>query len=172
MESQSARRQLKHYVTCVLHLLALQRLSATAFPPFYSTGKDDGIGRRLLISVRFNVIAYHRARVTFARNAYSPTGEWCKKKTSPLTYHRRTFGSKRGEKKKKRTREKMRNEEKKERVEVGAAKKAEKKKRCARKKRRPLHLSSAVPYLYRVNQLGWTRASIIASPFYVFLPLR
>lgn len=110
---------------------ARHRLSATAFPPFYSTGKDDGIGRRLLISVRFNVIAYHRARVTFARNAYSPTSEWCKKKTSPLTYHRRTFGSKRGEKKKKRTREKMRNEEKKERVEVGAAKKGEKKKRRA-----------------------------------------
>lgn len=104
----------------------------TAFSVFLLGRKGRWNRRRLLISVRFNVILVSSSSCDVCAVTHIARGEWCKKKTLPLTYE---IGVRFGSKYVARTRRKGRE---KEGVEMRAAKREKKteKMRAVRLKKR------------------------------------
>lgn len=108
LRGNSVEGEVKCYVTSVLHLLAVSRVRdisvslslsvsppMTAFSVFLLGRKGRWNRRRLLISVRFNVILVSSSSCDVCAVTHIARGEWCKKKTLPLTYEIGVrFGSK------------------------------------------------------------------------------
>ena len=145
LRGNSVEGEVKCYVTSVLHLLAVSRVRdisvslslsvsppMTAFSVFLLGRKGRWNRRRLLISVRFNVILVSSSSCDVCAVTHIARGEWCKKKTLPLTYE---IGVRFGSKYVARTRRK---EREKGGVEMCAAKREKKteKMRAVRLKKR------------------------------------